>query len=157
MNAAETKPLTPDQERRRRWMSVLAQAPSSPCREAFAKLGLEPGFDWLRPPEIGSAMVRGRMGGGGAPFNLGETTITRCALRLADGRVGHAHVAGRDREKARVAALCDALLQGPEAPRVESAVIEPMAALLAEKRARIAAEAEKTRVDFFTLVRGEDE
>lgn len=142
---------------RRRWMSVLAQAPAAPCRAAFVELGLSPAYQWLRPPEIGSVMVRGRMGGVGAPFNLGETTVTRCALRLEDGRVGHAYVAGRDKRKAEIAALCDALMQGAEAEAVSRLVVEPMAALLAERRARLAAEAEATRVDFFTLVRGEDE
>ena len=30
-------------------------------------------------------MVRGRVGGTGAPFNLGEMSVTRCSVRLADG------------------------------------------------------------------------
>ncbi len=68
----------------------------------------------LRGPEAGLVMVRGRTGGGGAPFNLGEMTTTRCTVRTDAGFVGHAYVAGRDERLAEVAALADALLQDPE-------------------------------------------
>jgi alpha-D-ribose 1-methylphosphonate 5-triphosphate synthase subunit PhnG len=100
--------------------------------------------------------VRGRAGGTGAPFNLGEVTVTRAALALADGTVGHAYIAGRDPEKARVAALCDALLQGPAAARVMQAVVRPMQELMARGRAERAGRAAATKVDFFTVARGED-
>ena len=60
-------------------------------------------------------MVRGRAGGGGAPFNLGEMTATRCTVRTDGGFVGHAYVAGRDERLAELAALVDALLQDPDA------------------------------------------
>ncbi len=113
-------------------------------------------FRMLRAPEIGLVMVRGRIGGDGAPFNLGEATVSRAAIALSTGEVGFGHVLGRDTEKARLAAIADALWQNAaHRPAVE--------ALLAPIRARIAAEttlsAERTaatRVDFFTLVRGED-
>ena len=58
-------------------------------------------------------MARGRPGGDGAPFNLGEMTVTRCTVRLEDGTVGHAYVAGRDMRQAELAAVLDAVLQGP--------------------------------------------
>jgi alpha-D-ribose 1-methylphosphonate 5-triphosphate synthase subunit PhnG len=141
---------------RRDWMGVLARAPAAELAEAFARLGAEPAARWLRAPEIGLAMVRGRAGGTGAPFNLGEVTVTRAALALADGTVGHAYIAGRDPEKARVAALCDALLQGPAAARVMHAVVLPMQELMARGRAERAGKAAATKVDFFTVARGED-
>ena len=100
-------------------------------------------------------MVRGRAGGTGAPFNLGEMTVTRCALRLTDGRTGHAYIPGRDRIHAEAAALCDALLQGAEAERVQSEIIEPLAAAADTARRAEASRAEATKVDFFTMVRGE--
>ncbi len=34
------------------------------------------------PPRPGMTLVRGRMGGTGSPFNLGEMTVTRCVVRL---------------------------------------------------------------------------
>lgn len=137
-------------------MGVLAQAPRTALAEAFRALGPEPDARWLRAPEFGSAMVRGRMGGTGAPFNLGEMTVTRGTLRLADGTVGQAYVAGRDIEKARIAAICDALLQGPAADEVLERVVLPMQALRARSRNERAGKAAATRVEFFTMVRGED-
>jgi alpha-D-ribose 1-methylphosphonate 5-triphosphate synthase subunit PhnG len=99
-------------------------------------------------------MVRARAGGTGAPFNLGEMTVTRCALRLGSGQVGHAYVAGRSHEKARVAALCDALMQDKDqAPVVRTAVLAPLAEAAAAARETLAAKAAATRVEFFTLAR----
>jgi len=144
-----------DADARRDWMSVLAKAPADALIGAFGELGAEPDFTWLRPPEIGAVMVRGRVGGTGAPFNLGEMTVTRCSLRLADGSVGHAYVPGRDREKARVAALCDAMLQRSSADEVRERIIEPLAADLARAEGDRAAKAAATKVDFFTMARGD--
>ena len=137
-------------------MGVLARAPGAALAEAYAAVGHTPAAEWLRPPEFGSVMVRGRMGGTGAPFNLGEMTVTRATLRLADGTVGHAYVPGRDADKARIAAVCDALLQGPAAERVAELVVRPMQALLARAGADRAAKAAATKVEFFTVARGED-
>lgn len=117
---------------------------------------MAPAFRWLRAPEVGGVMVQGRAGGTGAPFNLGEMTVTRCALVLEGGAVGHAYVQGRDKRQAEQAALVDALMQGPEAGHLRAAVLEP---LLAEVQARAglrAAKAAATKVEFFTLVRGDD-
>jgi alpha-D-ribose 1-methylphosphonate 5-triphosphate synthase subunit PhnG len=141
---------------RRDWMGVLARSPGAALAEAFRTLGDEPASEWLRPPEFGSVMVRGRMGGTGAPFNLGEMTVTRATLRLADGTVGHAYVPGRDAEKARIAAVCDALLQGAAAERVRQRVVRPMQDLLSRSAADRAARAAATRVEFFTITRGKD-
>ena len=141
---------------RRDWIAVLARAPGTALAQVFRTLGEEPPSEWLRRPEFGSVMVRGRMGGVGAPFNLGEMTVTRATVRLSDGTVGHAYVPGRDAEKARIAAVCDALLQGPGAESVRERVLGPMQALLARTRADRAAKAAATRVEFFTMARGED-
>ena len=96
------------------------------------------------------------MGGTGAPFNLGEMTVTRCALALDDGAVGHAYVQGRDKRQAEQAALVDALMQGAAAARVRAAVLEPLAAEMQARAATRAAKAAATKVEFFTLVRGDD-
>jgi len=153
MQSATDDPLTD----RRDWMGLLARASAGRLAGLWADSGLSTEAQWLRRPEIGSVMVRGRTGGTGAPFNLGETTVTRCSLRLADGRVGHAYVSGRDRRKAEIAALCDALMQGAEdAPRVRAAILVPLAREEADAREGVSARAEATRVEFFTLVRGED-
>lgn len=102
-------------------------------------------------------MAQGRAGGSGQRFNLGEITVTRAAVRLECGTVGHAYVAGRDKRKAELAALFDALMQRPEdAPRLRHTLIAPLIAARRAARARTARKAAATRVDFFTLVRGED-
>ncbi len=139
---------------RQDWMSLLAKAPEGVLGQLWAAAGIEVAHEWLRPPETGAVMVRGRAGGTGAPFNLGEMTVTRCALRLGAGQVGHAYVAGRSHAKARIAALCDALMQDERhAPAVRAAVLAPLAEAAEEARATLAAKAAATRVEFFTVAR----
>ncbi|MGF1444616.1 MAG: phosphonate C-P lyase system protein PhnG [Pikeienuella sp.] len=140
---------------RETWMSLLAKAESDRLCALWASAGLSAAFDWVRMPETGLVMVRGRAGGTGAPFNLGEMTVTRASLRLESGEVGHAYVAGRSKRKAEIAALCDALLQVPaRADDVRERVIRPLAEA-AEAAARERAEkAGATKVEFFTLTRG---
>jgi alpha-D-ribose 1-methylphosphonate 5-triphosphate synthase subunit PhnG len=133
------------------WMAVLAKA--APARLA-ALLPELPPHDLLRAPEIGAVMVQGRVGGTGAPFNLGEMTVTRATVRLGCGTVGHAWVQGRDRAHATRAAVADALMQ--TAAPAAAQIIATLAAEAAAARAARAARADGTRVDFFTLVRGED-
>jgi alpha-D-ribose 1-methylphosphonate 5-triphosphate synthase subunit PhnG len=143
---------------RQEWMSLLAKAPEELLMRLWAAAGFEVAHTWLRPPEVGAVMVRGRAGGTGAPFNLGEMTVTRCALRVEggplDGLVGHAYVAGRSTDKARIAALCDALLQDQgQAGAVHEAVLRPLAVAAAEMRESVAAKAAATKVEFFIMAR----
>lgn len=140
---------------RRALMGLLARACPGRLAALLAELGPEPDSTWARPPETGTVMLRGRIGGTGAPFNLGEMTVTRCVLQLKGGRVGHAHVQGRDKAHARRAALVDALWQDDPA-RIEAAILAPLRAEAEAARRAVAARAAATRVDFFTLVRGED-
>lgn len=141
---------------RQGWMGLLARAPEAALMALWDRIEERPAYDWLRAPETGGVMVRGRAGGTGAPFNLGEMTVTRCALALADGTVGHAYVQGRSRAKAEAAALIDALMQTEAAERIRTRVLEPLAAQMAERAETRAARAAATKVEFFTLVRGED-
>ncbi|GGX43204.1 hypothetical protein GCM10007385_08850 [Tateyamaria omphalii] len=141
---------------RKAWLSVLAKAPAAHLADLWIKAGLDPAHDVLRAPEIGAVMVRGRAGAVGAPFNLGEMTITRCSVRLATGEVGHGHVQGRDKNHAKQAALTDALMQTSEAKAVEAQIITPLLKAAERRRATRAAKAAATKVDFFTMVRGED-
>ncbi|WP_226782817.1 phosphonate C-P lyase system protein PhnG [Oceaniglobus trochenteri] len=141
---------------RRAWMALLAKAPEGRVAALLAAAMARPVFDWLRAPEIGSAMVRGRAGGTGAPFNLGEVTVTRCALTLESGEVGHAYIQGRRKADAEAAALVDGLMQGPAAEQVRKAVLEPLEAERKDRVSKRAARAAATKVEFFTLMRGED-
>jgi alpha-D-ribose 1-methylphosphonate 5-triphosphate synthase subunit PhnG len=142
---------------RRAAMAVLADATVQDIAAGLAALGPAPAHDEVRPAETGLVMVRGRTGGDGAPFNLGEATVTRCAVQLSTGEIGFGYVLGRDRDKARLAALCDALWQSAEhRAAVERNVLAPIRARQQECLARAREETAATKVDFFTLVRGED-
>ena len=141
---------------RKAWMGLLARAPAGELNRLWSKAGLTPEFAHLRPPEVGGVMVRGRAGATGAPFNLGEMTVTRCAVRLADGTVGHGYVQGRGKTHATQAALIDALMQGGEAERLRPAILSPLQEAEEARRSARAARAAATKVDFFTMMRGDD-
>ncbi len=143
--------MTADTVERQRWMGVLARADADAIEQCLGGAALPP-HARLRGPEIGLVMVRGRAGGDGAPFNLGEMTVTRCAVRLADGTVGHSYRAGRDARAAELSAALDAALQDPaRRPALLEAVVEPLAAGQAAERAAVARKAAATRVRFFTM------
>jgi alpha-D-ribose 1-methylphosphonate 5-triphosphate synthase subunit PhnG len=147
----------PDRAGRRAAMAVLAQARAEEIASGLAALGPAPAHAEVRPAETGLVMVRGRIGGDGAPFNLGEATVTRCAVQLASGEIGFGYVLGRDRDKARLAALADALWQSADyQAAVERDVLVPLRARQQERLARTREETAATKVDFFTLVRGDN-
>lgn len=150
-------PMDRQTRARKEWMGVLARSGTDSLEAAYARLDPEPRFEHLRPPEVGMTMVRARAEARGERFNLGEMTMCRCSVRLEDGSVGHGFVAGRDRRHAELAALFDALLQDPDSgPALRRAVIDPLSASLAEGRRQRAAKTAATRVNFFTMVRGQD-
>ncbi|TLX11682.1 phosphonate C-P lyase system protein PhnG [Rhizobium sp. MHM7A] len=142
---------------RKRAADLLARAKRSELSAVWDALPEKPQVQPVRGPETGLVMVRGRIGGGGAAFNLGEVTVTRASVRLDSGSVGHAQALGTDREKARLAAMFDALWQ-QEATRdfVEQALLLPIEERIAAAERRRADETAATRVDFFTMVRGDD-
>ena len=137
---------------RKRWMAVLARASAAEIEMYLADAEPLPSHTCLRGPEIGLVMARGRAGGGGAPFNLGEMTVARCTVRNEAGFVGHAYVAGRDLRQAELAAALDAGLQDPaRREALERAVIAPLAAAQEAARAETQRRAAATEVQFFTL------
>jgi alpha-D-ribose 1-methylphosphonate 5-triphosphate synthase subunit PhnG len=147
----------PDSASRQGLMRVCAEATEADLEKAIATLGGEPAFEELRAPQTGLVMLRGRIGGGGPPFNLGEATVTRAVVKLQSGAVGYSYLLGRSQRRARLAALIDALSQDPaNRERLQTALVAPVRARCAEERATVRAETAATRVDFFTLVRGED-
>jgi alpha-D-ribose 1-methylphosphonate 5-triphosphate synthase subunit PhnG len=146
-----------DQAERKAVMATLAQASGDDIARLWNDAGLTSEAELLRGPETGLVTVRGRIGGGGAPFNVGEATVTRATVRLASGQVGHSYMLGRDRKKARLAAIADALWQDPaQRQSVETALVAPLRAAQGEAREKRRAETAATKVDFFTMVRGED-
>jgi alpha-D-ribose 1-methylphosphonate 5-triphosphate synthase subunit PhnG len=152
MTSAETDDLT---TRRQAAMAVLAHVEAGDIAGHLVGIAV-PAHENLREPENGLVMLRGRAGGDGAPFNLGEATVSRAAVRLASGEVGVGYTLGRDRDKAGLIALCDALIQTADhAAVIEAQVLAPLRARIDAERRRKTAETAATRVDFYTLVRGE--
>ena len=146
-----------DQAERKAVMATLAQASGDDIARLWNEAGLTSEAELLRGPETGLVTIRGHIGGGGAPFNVGEATVTRATVRLPSGQVGHSYMLGRDRKKARLAAIADALWQDPaQRPTVETALVAPLRAAQGEAREKRRAETAATKVDFFTMVRGED-
>ncbi len=142
---------------RRRTIDLLARAVHEELDAAWSGLANKPDVHPVRGPETGLVMVRGRIGGGGSPFNLGEVTVTRATIRLGSGTVGHSQALGTDLEKARLAAVFDALWQEPATKDfVEDTILMPVAERIAAGDRKKAEETAATRVDFFTMVRGED-
>src|SRR5271165_5403397 len=143
---------------RRRAMGLIARARPGELAGPLARFWPDILVRDLKPVETGLVMLRGRAGGDGAPFNLGEATVTRAVVEIEDGVRGYGHILGRDAEQARRAAIIDALWQARDSrAAVETKVLAPIVERLAAERTKADAETAATRVDFFTLVRGEDD
>ena len=142
---------------RQSWMALLARAPQHLLDHALAS-HTEAQPQWLRRPETGLMMVQGRVGGTGERFNLGEVTVTRCALRLShansDAPVGVSYVLGRNHRQAQLAAVADALLQDPaQHTALEASLLAPLRAHLQQQQAERHARAQTIKVDFLTVAR----
>jgi len=140
---------------RQQWMGILARARQNELsihENALRNVD----HQMIRAAETGMTLVRGRMGGYGSPFNIGEMTVTRCVVQLRDGRIGYSYVAGRDKRHAELAALADAHLQGSDSRYWQETVMAPLEKAQAARRLAHKAEIAATKVEFFTLVRGED-
>lgn len=145
-----------DEADRQSAMRILALAPTGALQEAVRDFP-KPDYERLRGPETGLVMLRGRTGGGGEAFNLGESTVTRCSVRLSTGEVGHAYVLGRNGGHAECAAWLDGMWQNPETrATVEDKVLAPLAEAIAAQERAVASKSARTKVEFFTMVRGED-
>jgi alpha-D-ribose 1-methylphosphonate 5-triphosphate synthase subunit PhnG len=141
---------------RKQRIERLARASREEMEQALAGLGGAPEAANLRGPETGLVMIRGRMGGTGSLFNLGEATVTRATVRLANGAVGHGQRLGGDKVATRLAAMLDALGEMPVHRAAVEALCTTIAARVEAEDAKLAAETAATRVDFFTMVRGDD-
>lgn len=142
---------------RQRWLSVLAHSNAAMLETHFQALNLQPAFTLVRPAEIGLTRLQARMGATGNRFVMGDATVTRAVVQLEDGTLGYSYLLGRDKAHAERCALLDALLQQPETrPLLEEKIITPLAAWREEQRQLRAREIASSKVDFFTLVRGDN-
>ncbi|PKH22694.1 phosphonate C-P lyase system protein PhnG [Enterobacterales bacterium CwR94] len=142
---------------RQRWMSVLAHSQPERLQHYWQALDLHPNYHCLRAPETGLTRLQGRMGGTGRRFIVGDTTVTRAVVQLEDGTCGYSYVIGRHKTHAELCALIDALLVQANAEHpIHHQLIAPLAAEREEQRALRAREIATSKVDFFTLVRGDN-
>ncbi|AOY88308.1 phosphonate C-P lyase system protein PhnG [Marinobacter salinus] len=151
---SESPEANPEVTARQHWMSVLARADLDALESYWQNLTQKPSYRCLRKPEIGLAMVRGRAGGAGAPFNLGEVTVTRCVVELEAGAQGFGYVTGRSRRHAELAALFDGLMQ-QDSNQHGPALIQPLYRQWLARREQVSRKAAATKVNFMTMVRGE--
>jgi alpha-D-ribose 1-methylphosphonate 5-triphosphate synthase subunit PhnG len=141
---------------RKRAMELLARATVAELQAGWQAIEPQPEVHPVRGPETGLVMVRGRVGGGGDPFNLGEATVSRATVRLVSGEIGHGQLLGNDREKARLAAIFDALNQRPEYRAAVERLIGAVESRIDAEDRKHAEQTAATRVDFFTMVRGDN-
>jgi len=145
-----------DNTARQHWMGILARATGNDVAALLARIEPQPSYELIKRPETGTLMLEGRAGGAGQRFNMGEATMTRCVIRLSDGTMGFSYALGRDRKKAEQSAVLDAVLQSNES---EAAMlhdgINAMAQSQSEQRDQASRKAAATKVNFFTLVRGD--
>lgn len=141
---------------RQAWLAVLARASLSQLQAVLPATETLAPVTQVRPPEVGMVMLRGRVGGTGNPFNLGEASVVRCAVRVGDGPLGVSYALGRDKPRSELAALLDALLQDPQHhDRLQHKLIAPLAQAQAQAREHTQRGVAESKVEFFTLVRGE--
>ncbi|KGD78518.1 alpha-D-ribose 1-methylphosphonate 5-triphosphate synthase subunit PhnG [Pantoea agglomerans] len=142
---------------RQRWLSVLAHSSAALLETHWQALNLQPAYTLIRPAEIGLTRLQARMGATGKRFVMGDATVTRAVVQLSDGTLGYSYLLGRDKAHAERCALLDALLQQPETRQLlEEKIITPLAAWRDEQRQLRAREIASSKVDFFTLVRGDN-
>ena len=140
---------------RQTWMAILAKSSPVDLEQQVKTLGKIPKYTFLRQSEIGLTMVRGRAGGTGEAFNLGEMTVTRCVIKMEDIK-GFGYVGGRSKRHAELAAVCDGLLQQNQwRDRIQQLVIQPLQTKLIEQQRKQQNQTEATKVEFFTMLRGE--
>ncbi|EMX9181633.1 phosphonate C-P lyase system protein PhnG [Citrobacter sp. Cs237] len=147
-----------DTATRQRWMRALSWSNAETLNALMQALKLAPDYTLIRAPETGLMQIQARMGGTGNRFFAGDTTLTRAVVRLNSGTLGYSYLLGRNKQHAERCAVVDALLQ--EQAHFQTLMETLIAPLEAEREAQIAArraEVNASRVDFFTLVRGDNE
>jgi alpha-D-ribose 1-methylphosphonate 5-triphosphate synthase subunit PhnG len=145
------------QPTRQQLLSTLAHSRLNDIQALWQDQVDDIAFEFIRQPECGMVMAVGRAGSSGEPFNLGEVTVSRCAVRLPGGETGFGYVKGRDTNHALHIALLDALAQTRiHRDQILDGICRPLQKKLQSKKAEQQARVDKTRVDFFTMIRGED-
>ncbi|WP_179188786.1 phosphonate C-P lyase system protein PhnG [Kiloniella majae] len=148
---------------RQKWLSVLARCTLQDLQHHWNELTKSEAdlnnlpYRFLRKAETGLVMVRGRAGGDGQQFNLGEVSVTRCTVCLDSDHIGYAYIRGRDHKKAELVAVLDALLQTNRwSQKIREIFVTPLASAQEKAKLDRKSQISTSKVDFFTMVRGED-
>ena len=156
-NQEYENPATKPVSARQSAMALLARASFEELRSGLELAGCSLECEDMRPAEVGLVMARGRISGTGRPFNLGEVSVSRAAVRLACGTTGFSYLLGRDPSRARLAAIADAWWQTDnKRMAIETYLLHPVRTRIAAEKHKLRAQAAATQVDFFTMVRGDD-
>jgi alpha-D-ribose 1-methylphosphonate 5-triphosphate synthase subunit PhnG len=144
------------QNDRKKLLSVLAKSSKNHIVDQWKSLNISTDYKFLKKPEIGMVMVRARAAGHGENFNMGEMTVTRCVVQLDSNEIGYGYTAGREKEKSKLIAIIDALFQ-KEAFRdvISSNILQPLIVLQEKKETHNKIKTDTSKVNFFTMVRGD--
>jgi alpha-D-ribose 1-methylphosphonate 5-triphosphate synthase subunit PhnG len=146
-----------DETQRRQWMAVLAHSLPQELESRWAELELAPVYQVIRQPETGLVQIQARMGATGQRFFAGDATLTRAVVQLSCGLYGYSFLLGRNKAHAERCAIIDALMQDKtHFQTLQETLIAPLAANREQRLAKRRAEVNGSRVDFFTLVRGDN-
>ncbi|RKQ40247.1 phosphonate C-P lyase system protein PhnG [Enterobacter sp. R1(2018)] len=146
-----------DIAQRQQWMAVLAHSEPQELASRWEALKLNPSYQVIRQPETGLVQIQARMGATGQRFFAGDATLTRAVVQLDDGIYGYSYLSGRDKAHAERCAVIDALMQDKAYfQTLQETLIAPLAANREQRLAKRRAEVNSSRVDFFTLVRGDN-
>lgn len=144
--------------KRQYWMSILARSQTGEIKMRWEALNIRPEYKLIRPTQIGLIQLQGRMEATGQRFMLGDMTVTRAAVEVSEGIIGYSYIIGRDKAKAELCAVIDALLQNEECcGQIMAAVIEPLAQRLQERWQTQRREVAPSKVNFYNLVRGDEQ
>lgn len=155
-------------KKRQLLLSVLSKSAFNDIDNFWQTLSITPSYTLLKTPEVGMTMVRAKTGGAGQEFNMGEMTVTRTVIRLDSiescsesektqaGIIGFGYTAGRETKKSELIAVIDACFQlSAYAELIEEKILQPLSEQLQEKETLQSEKVDSTKVNFFTMVRGE--
>ena len=101
-------------------------------------------------------MVRAKADGSKKRFNLGEVIVSRCVLEVNQKYLGVSWVLGSNLKHVELAALFDGLMQDPEYHgKLNLSLLQALKEKQKKKDDIIVKDAADTKVEFFTLKRGE--
>ena len=141
-------------ETRQAWLRLFALSSDQELENIVRISGLESRCSVIAEPEVGIVTVRSRISGNGAKFNIGDACVTKCEVLLDQQTKGYATVLGGRARRAKLVAILDAAMAaqiGEPLFTMVQQLAEAQVLRVAHRRFKAA----ETKVDFFTMVRGD--